>query len=509
MKYQNPVISGFHPDPSVCRVGNDYYLVTSSFEYFPGVPIFHSRDLVNWRQIGHCLTRESQLPLKQCKSSSGIFAPTIRYHNGRFYMITTNIAVGKNFIVWAEQPEGPWSEPIWLDWPGIDPSLLFDEDGRVYITGTSEFYNSEVLGIYQAEIDVETGGILTERQLLWEGTGGQFPEGPHLYRIGDWYYLIIAEGGTEYGHMVTIARSHTPYGPFESNPNNPILTHRSSASPIQGTGHADLVQAEDGSWWMVFLAIRPAPILFAGKHHHLGRETNLATVQWSNDGWPLIGNRGTVELEMDAGSLLLEEQEPLCSKEDFNSSTLDFTWNFLRNPYPANCSLSDRSGFLTLYGSALTLDDTDSPAFVGRRQQHFDCSVSTHLEFDPAQEGEEAGITVFMNERFHYEIALGFRDGVRKVLVRRRIGALWRIEYEHEYDANSVILGIRADAKHYSLTYRPLAGEEVVASIGECALISTETAGGFTGVYFGLYATGNGRNATTPAYFDWFVYAPN
>jgi xylan 1,4-beta-xylosidase len=504
MKYQNPVISGFHPDPSICRVGDNFYLVTSSFEYFPGVPIFHSKDLVNWKQIGHCLTRDSQLPLHESKSSMGIFAPTLRYNNGRFYMITTNLTIGKNFIVWAVNPEGPWSEPIWLDWPGIDPSLLFDEDGRVYLTGTQDIFSGEPLGIYQAEIDVDTGEILTDRRLIWQGTGGAHPEGPHLYKINGNYYLMIAEGGTEYGHMVTMARSKEPFGPYESHPNNPILTHRSSPSPIQATGHADLVEYTDGSWWTVFLGIRPAPIPFSGKHHHLGRETFLAPVDWSEEGWPIIGAQ--VDLEMDGRTLKLEDKNQLSSKNDFNETDLDSSWNFLRNPSEESWSLTDRPGYLTLYGTSTSLNGLGSQAFVGRRQQHFDCKATTHLEFLPTEEGEEAGLTVFMNDRFHYEIALGIRDGVKKVFVRRRIGSLWKVESEHVYEEDSIILTVQTDAKNYTFAYQQQEGEATILGSGECSLLSTEVAGGFTGVYFGLYAAGNGQNRSTPAYFDWFEY---
>ncbi|MEH7073436.1 glycoside hydrolase family 43 protein [Neobacillus drentensis] len=504
MKYNNPVISGFHPDPSICKAGEDFYLVTSSFEYFPGVPIFHSKDLVNWKQIGHCLTRKSQLPLYEAKSSMGIFAPTIRFNNGKFYMITTNLTIGKNFIVWSEKPEGPWSEPIWLDWPGIDPSLLFDENGKVYLTGTQDIFSSEPSGIYQAEIDVNTGEIFTERRLIWQGSGGAHSEGPHLYHINGWYYLVIAEGGTEYGHMVTMARSKQPFGPFESHPTNPILTHRSTASPIQATGHADLVQYIDGSWWTVFLGIRPAPIPFSGKHHHLGRETFLAPVDWTEEGWPIIGAQ--VEFEMDGRTLQIEEKELWKGKDDFNEPALDFSWNFLRNSGEECWSLTDRPGFLTLYGSSTGLNDLDSQAFVGRRQQHFDCNVSTLLEFSPTQEGEEAGLTVFMNERFHYEIALGIREGVRKVFVRRRIGSLWNVESEHEYGEEGIILTVHADAKNYTFSYQLPGGESIIIGTGECSLLSTEVAGGFTGVYFGLYATGTRQKTSAPAYFDWFEY---
>jgi alpha-N-arabinofuranosidase len=316
---------------------------------------------------------------------------------------------------------------------------------------------------------------------------------------------MIAEGGTEYGHMVTMARSKQPFGPFESHPNNPILTHRSSASAIQATGHADLVQYIDGSWWTVFLGIRPAPIPFSGKHHHLGRETFLAPVDWNEEDWPIMGAQ--VEFEMDGKTLENEESEQMSSKDDFNETTLDYSWNFLRNPSEGSWSLTDRPGFLTLYGSSTSLNDLGSQAFVGRRQQHFDCKASTILEFSPTEEGEEAGLTVFMNERFHYEIALGVRVGVKKVFVRRRIGSLWKIESEHEYEEKAIILTVQADAKNYRFSYQQPDGESIILGSGECSLLSTEVAGGFTGVYFGLYAAGNGHKKSTPAYFDWFDYS--
>ena len=218
MKIGNPIIPGFYPDPSICRVGRDYYLVTSSFEYFPGVPIFHSRDLVHWRQIGHCLTRPSQLPLHEAKASKGIYAPTLRHHAGRFYMVTTNTSHGGNFWVTAEDPAGEWSEPVWLDQPGIDPSLLFD-DGKVYLTSS---------GNAQCQIDPATGKRLGDLRRTWAGTGGGFLEAPHLYKIRGRYYLVTAEGGTGRGHMVTIARADNPWGPFENCPHNPILSNRGS-----------------------------------------------------------------------------------------------------------------------------------------------------------------------------------------------------------------------------------------------------------------------------------------
>jgi xylan 1,4-beta-xylosidase len=378
MIFRNPVIPGLHPDPSICRVGKDYYVVTSTFEYFPGVPIFHSTDLVHWRQIGYCLTRESQLPLKTAGSSGGIYAPTIRWHDGTFYMIVTNVSGQGNFYVTARQPEGPWSEPIVVTAggkpvDGIDPSLFFDEDGKVYFSGTSG----------TATIDIETGALTSDLERVWIGSGGRYAEAPHLYKINGRYYFMLAEGGTEAGHMVTVARSESPSGAYEECPHNPILTHRNRGGhPIQSTGHADLVQAHDGSWWAVFLATR-----VSNKYpnvHHLGRETFLAPVTWDSDGWPMIGNHGAVDLEMSAPSFVgaVDQPENGAIRDDFDGDTLALPWNFRRNPDPDNWSLTDPPGSLTLTCSPVTLNDVARAVFVGRRQEHFKCRFSAQVEFD-------------------------------------------------------------------------------------------------------------------------------
>ncbi len=499
MKYQNPVISGFYPDPSICRVGKDYYLVTSSFEYFPGVPVFHSKDLINWRQIGYCLTRRSQLPLKKVKSSGGIFAPTIRCRNGTFYMTTTNITGGGNFFVSSENPAGDWSEPVWLDQSGIDPSFFFDDDGSVYFTSTGDNC------IVQSAIDIKTGRRLTDTREIWRGTGGSYPEGPHLYKINGMYYLMIAEGGTEFGHMETIARSKSPWGPFDGCPRNPILTHRSSVEPIQCAGHGDLVQAHDGKWWIVFLGIR------GNGHppcHYLGMETFLAPVEWDSGGWPAVGDNGRVYLEMDADCLPPHPREKRTARDDFDEKYLDLDWNFLRNPKKEDWSLAERPGFIRLTGSAVDLDDLDSPAFIGRRQKQFCCRARTALYFSPKAEKEEAGLTVFMNERHHYEIALTRLANKRCVIVRRRIGSLSAITARENTAAGPLILGIEADKDLYRFFYHRENRKAVILAEGETRYLSSEIAGGWTGVFFGIYATGNGRKAKTPAYFDWFEYSP-
>jgi alpha-N-arabinofuranosidase len=503
MNYENPIIPGFYPDPSICRVDKDYYLVTSTFQYFPGVPIFHSTDLVNWTQIGHCLTKESQLSLNKIRNSPGIFAPTIRYHKGIFYMVTTNVACGGNFYVYTDNPTGEWSEPIWVDQGGIDPSLLFDDDGKVYLASTTGFGTSKP-GICLSEIDIKTGKRLTEERFIWSGSGGKHPEGPHLYKINGMYYLMIAEGGTEYGHMVTIARSSSPWGPFESCPTNPILTHRNRGlHPVSGTGHADIVEDEKGNWWMVFLGFRTA----GGDYHHLGRETFLAPVEWNEKGWPVVNGNGTVELQMESHKI--NAKQVLFKKEtdDFNETKLGHQWNFIRNPKEGMYTLSERKGYLRLYGSELSLNDSNSPAFVGRRQQHFDCKAKAILDFYPKQEGEEAGLTVLMDEKHHYEIAVIGDIGKRKIVVRRTIGKLSAVVAEEEIKDGAVTLQIAANKNEYKFSYS--VGGDSVREIGsgETRYLSSEVAGGFTGVYLGMYATGNGRKSLVPAEFDWFSYS--
>jgi xylan 1,4-beta-xylosidase len=282
----SPVIPGFHPDPSVCRVDDRFFLANSSFEYLPGVPLFTSRDLVEWEQVGNALDGAAQpsIPAGLAGASSGIYAPTLRHHGGLFWLVTTNIHLVRDghLIVHAENIEGPWSEPVYTKGLfGIDPDLVWDAEGNCHLAW-SDVVNG---GISVARVDPFSGKILSDPQNIWHGTGGAHPEGPHLYSRNGWWYLLAAEGGTAAGHMVTIARSRAIDGPYESNPSNPILTHRSTTDPVQSTGHADLVDCGDGEWAMVHLGTRPRGSF--PKWHTNGRETFLAGVDWVDD-WPVV-----------------------------------------------------------------------------------------------------------------------------------------------------------------------------------------------------------------------------
>ncbi|MCB9099911.1 MAG: glycoside hydrolase family 43 protein [Anaerolineales bacterium] len=511
MKIPNPIIPGFYPDPSICRVGHDYFLVASSFEYFPGVPLFHSRDLIYWRQIGHCLTRPSQLPLVTFTPSGGIFAPTIRYHNGVFYMVTTNVTDGGNFYVHTRDPFGEWSEPIWVDQSGIDPSLYFDDDGRVYLTSTfiHEPLPEEIdpanpsWGIQQSEIDIATGLHLSRPRPIWFGTGGKYPEAPHLYKIGDTYYLMIAEGGTEYNHRVTLARSASPWGPWEPCPHNPILSQGGLHSPFQGLGHADLVKAHDGSWWLVCLGFRPYSY---PPYYHLGRETFLAPVTWDDQGWPHVGDHGRIRLAMAGPHLptVVWERPPI--RDDFDQPELSLPWNFLGHPWADDGSLTDRPGALRLLGNASRLDDGAPVIFIGRRQQHLDAQVAALLDFEPDADGEEAGLTVWMNPRHHYDLLVMQQAGQRRVAVRQRIGPLTAVVASEDIAPGPVTLTIRAEREKYTFGFSLDSAEPHTLATGDTRYISTEVAGGFTGVYLAMYATGNGQASRTPAFFEWFDY---
>ena len=285
---ETPIVPGFHPDPTICRVGPDYYLAHSSCEYFPGAPIFHSRDLLTWSQIGNILTRRGQFRRGDARPSTGIYAPTLRHHAGRFWFTTTNASdfASGQIVVSGDDPAGPWSDPVFVPGAvGIDPDLCWDDRGQCYLTWKAMTATFAERGIRQAPLNLTTGELTGPSYPVWQGSGLAAAEGPHLYRIEDHWYLVLAEGGTERGHGVTVARGRTPWGPFEPGPGNPVFTRRSTVHPVQNVGHADLVQTVDGGWAAVYLGARPRGS--TPGFHVLGRETFLAGVDWV-DGWPVF-----------------------------------------------------------------------------------------------------------------------------------------------------------------------------------------------------------------------------
>ncbi len=480
MRYTNPVITGFYPDPSVCQAEGKYYLVSSSFQYFPGVPLFESADLVNWKQIGHVLTRPSQVELAHVPSSGGVFAPAIRYYRGRFYMVTTNATTQRNFYVWTDDIRSPWSEPVTVEQGGIDPSLLFDGD-RVYFISNGEDDQGRS-GITQCEIDIATGRKLTPSRRIWQGTGGRYLEAPHMYRIGEWYYLLAAEGGTEYGHMVVCARSRDPWGPFESCPHNPILTNRNKApGVIQGIGHGDLVQGPDGGWHILTLGFRQIGLW--EPYHTLGREVFLTPVRFGEDGWPYCGNDGTTEEAYEMAGDFAQERKRVYTFENTDAA-LD--WCFLRRPDMENYDFFP--GGLALRGSAVPLDEAGSPTFAALRQKGFDFVLSVDVD----AEGGEAGVTAYMCENEHYDLALRQRPDGWEAALKLNIGGVRHTQAALPLPAGRARLIIRADSMTYKF-YVNQDGTERPLGVGRAKYLSSEVAGGFTGVMLGLYAVGEDR----------------
>lgn len=513
--FSNPILPGFYPDPSVCRVDSDYYMVNSSFCYYPGVPIHHSRDLVHWTQIGYCLTTETQANLKDVNFWGGIYAPTIRYHEGTFYMVTTNVSSRGNFIVYTDDPAGQWSEPVWLEQGGIDPSLYF-EDGHCFLVSNPD------VGIWLCEINPKTGEQLTPSKLIWRGTGGRHPEAPHIYHKDGYYYLLIAEGGTEYGHKVTIARSENIDGPYEPNPSNPILTHigrNAQYHPVQGTGHADLFNAVDGSWWLVCLGFRPQSY----SHHLLGRETFLAPVRWDEGAWPVVNGNGTLPMSIDiadAVSADVSVGEPSSGASDTSfDGGLGLEWNYVSYPRWECYSTDARKGYLRITSANAGIESSDSPALICRRQQHINFVAETEIDFSLLKEGGEAGIAVYMSTDYHYRLGVVLEDGEYKVRLTYRLGMLEHVEYGHPLAGKdaaavgggalpSVILRVEGTADAYTFLWSEDGGVsyEKIGSM-DSRFLSSETAGGFTGAFLVLYSQCS-SGAGSVADFSHFDYIP-
>ena len=480
MRIQNPIIRGVYPDPSICKANGKYYIACSSFQFFPGVPILESEDLVNWKQVGHCLTRDDQVELHQVPSSGGVFAPTLRYHEGTFYMVTNNNTYSKNFYISTRDIYGEWSDPIFVDQEGIDPSLLFDDE-KVYFTSNGNGPDGKPC-ILQCEIDIETGEKLTESIPVWGGNGGRYLESPHLYHIGDWYYLMAAEGGTEYGHMITYARSREPFGPFEGYPGNPVLTNRNlggNQNFIQGIGHGDLMEDEQGNFFIVCLGFRQIGEWLP--YHHLGREVFLAPVTWNEDGWFTAGENGVVTEWMELDLAAAEQQKGIY---DVSFEMMDLShprWCYLRDYHRENYEFVN--GVLKLKGTAVTLEQADTPTFVGVRQSEFD----TRLTVTVSGEAREAGITFYMDEDEHYDLAV-VKDGKGKsVILRVKVGDAQSVLKSKEVSGAAIVLEVDSTATEYYFYVREGEDRAFLGS-ARTKYLSSEVAGGFTGVVMGLYA---------------------
>ncbi|HOV41254.1 MAG TPA: glycoside hydrolase family 43 protein [Oscillospiraceae bacterium] len=496
MLFKNPVIRGFNPDPSICRVGDDFYLVTSTFEFFPGIPVYHSKNLANWEMVSHCLDENENLPLEGSTPSGGLYAPTIRYNNGTFYVICTNVTNMTNFIVHTDNPCGKWSKPVRVDHMGIDPSLFFDDDGKCYFSGTA--FKDGSWGIEIAQINPDTGEFLSEKHFV-NGCGGKSPEAPHIYKRGGYYYLMLAEGGTEYGHMVTMQRSRNVFGPYEPCPFNPILSHKDKYSEIQATGHADIVEDQNGNWWAVFLGIRANGFL-----HHLGRETFLAPARWNEDGWFEIGNNKTIEAEMDAPLPAKPEDVSFDFEDDFCNGKLRPEWTFVRNPEKGNYVLS--GGKLIMKGTSKDLGSFNtSPTFMGIRQPENNIEAYTKLKANFSC-GSKAGMTAFYNQDYYYAIYLTKRGRKYEVCLNKAVHDINVVTNCAEVDCDGVIeFKIKADKEKYYFYYKMANSDWTLLGTALTAGLATEGTHmmTFTGTFIGLYAY------ECTAEFDYFKLKTN
>lgn len=504
--YRNPVLAGFHPDPSVVRAGDKFYLVNSSFAFFPGIPVFESGDLVHWKQIGNVIDRPSQLDFDGLGISRGVFAPTIEFHDGTFYVVNTAVDSGGNFLVTASNPAGPWSDPIWLpDIDGIDPSLFFDgSDGKVYLLNNGPPEGEPLYdghrAIWMQAFDIAErkpfgprkvlidGGIDLSKKPIWI-------EGPHMYQRDGWYYLVCAEGGTGPQHSQVVLRSREVWGPYVPFDGNPILTQRDldpqRALPITNAGHADLVEGQDGRWWATFLASRN----YGGTHYHTGRETFLLPVQWK-DGWPRILDAGLKIPYVHPGPSFIEAdatQAPMTGnftwRDEFDGERLGHAWMFVRVPKKNWARLDVHPGALTVEPLSEGLDTLKNPSFLARRQQHIGFEASAALAV-PGSAGTAGGLAAFQNEGHWYFL------GVRRIgaqaelfLEKCRAGAVETIARTTITPNRVLRLKISGQEGAYSFAYdSDGSGWKSLLENDDASMLSTDVSGGFVGAVLGPYA---------------------
>ena len=537
--FLNPVISGAHPDPSICRVGDDYFIVNSSFEYFPGLPIHHSKDLVNWELIGYGLHRKEQctgnMNLLDVQSDGGIHAPTIRYNKGVFYIITTNVYAPKdrapglmrNFVITAKDPKGPWSDPHIIDGaPGIDPDIFFDTNGKVYFTGTHSPGDNTSNGIgeiWVQELDIQNWELKGERKTVWDGVFGCCTEGPHLYKENGLYYLLVAEGGTGKNHAVMIAASENLFGPYTENPRNPILTSRHLTNDyfVNSTGHADMVQLKDGRWYMVALGKRND----LSGDSNMGRETFLAPVKWESAIvrwdqvsetkwepvyylWPVVSPLSG-RIERFEKLPFEDKRQYLTSSfhEDFQHDKMNLRWTSIRVPNDNSYSLTDNKGHLRLYSHPNVIENRKRFNFLGFRQTESDFTYQVKMSFHPSNSNTEAGIALYQKEYNFLKITIKKDKNKNSltIMMAAKDNGLKQIykgnikEYENE-----IIFKIESKDDNYNFLYSLDDGNSFIDYFSTKAgpMLSRN----YTGALLGVFVSSNGKKNEDYADYDWVRY---
>jgi len=517
--FQNPILAGYYPDPSICKAGDDYYIINSSFAHYPGIPIFHSKDLLNWQLISYAMNRPSQLALEGSGISRGLFAPAISYHNGTFYIVCTEVSKLGNFIITAKDPKGPWSDPVKLPQVnGIDPSLFFDDNGKTYVVYNSIPPDNKTLWnghrtIRMHELDPVNLKVIGEEILLVNGGTDiskkpVWIEGPHIYKKDGWYILMCAEGGTGYNHSEVVFRSKSVEGPYIPYDKNPILTQRhldpNRKNPITTTGHADIVEDKDGNWWGIFLGCRP----YEGDYYNTGRETFMAPVKWV-DGWPIFDLGGDeVKYSYPINATINKTAEKFNGnylfRDNFNNSNLNLRYQFLRTVTEDWYDLSANKGKLTINLRKETCSGRSNPSFIGFHQPHLKGYAATAMQFNPAAENEKAGLIVFQNERHFYYLCQSVADGKPVVQLYKDSILVTSIPVNIKKNKN-ICFKIEASNDKYSFYYSIQKNKWIAVQENmDGKFLSTKEAGGFVGCLYALYATSDGIASANKASYDWF-----
>ncbi|WP_130859020.1 glycoside hydrolase family 43 protein [Gracilibacillus phocaeensis] len=529
----NPILTGFNPDPSICRVGEDYYIAVSTFEWFPGVGIYHSKDLKNWRLVSRPLNRRSQLDMKGNPNSGGVWAPQLSYTDGQFYLIYSDVKVvngnwkdGHNYLVTATEIDGEWSEPIYLNSSGFDPSLFHDEDGKKYLVNMKwdhRVNHHNFYGIVLQEYDHTQRKLIGQPHIIFKGTNVMLTEAPHLYKWNGYYYLLTAEGGTKFEHCSTLARSKNLHGPYEVHPDNPLITSWPYPNnPLQKAGHSSIVETQTGEWFLVHLTGRilpkdGQPILDPRGFCPLGRETAIQRLEWKKD-WPYVvgGNQPSLEIEgPDLPEVKWDADYPI--KDNFDSPTLNLHFQSLRIPLlDASASLTDRPGHLRLYGKE-SLTSRFTQSFIARRWQHFQFRAETKVAFRPTDFQQSAGLVNYYNTEHWTSLQITWHEEKGRIL---EIMCCDDFQFSQPLQGQEVIIleeveyvYLRADITTNTYRYSySLDGDhwhELPEKFASYKLSDDYIKGGgfFTGAFIGMQCQDtSGQNQA--ADFDYFMYQP-
>jgi xylan 1,4-beta-xylosidase len=524
----NPILAGFYPDPSVLKVGDDYYLINSTFAYFPGLPVFQSKDLKNWKQIGNVISRPSQMNFMGHRMTRGLFAPAISYDKGTYYVVCTLIDRGGNFVVTAKDPAGPWSDPTFIpEVQGIDPSIYFD-GAKAYIVYNSDAPENKPLysghrTIRMYEFDPVKLKVMGEEKILVNGgvdisKKPVWIEGPHFLKANGWYYLYAAEGGTSVNHSEVVFRSKSIWGPFVPYEKNPILTQRDLPAdrkdPVTSAGHAQFVEGPDGKTYVIFLAVRP----YSENYYNTGRETFLAPVEWKDE-WP-IANPDSKEIQYAYKTAFKEIKQKNALPQSGNfgytltfEKGLDPALLFLRTVDSSSFSLNKTDG-LKMKLKPETIMEHGNPSFIGKRQQHLYCSTETSLDFSATTDNEKAGLVIFQDEKHFYYLCKSTDEGkpVVQLFKSSTEGQAMELITQSflEETSKKLLLRITAAGPDYSFEFATRSNHwTLLKDKVDGKFLSTQVSGGFIGCIFGMYATSSGSATSGHAAFHYLKYAGN